>query len=74
MEAVAVANAGKSVRGVAADAGKAVGGAAAADDTTGAGAEEPLHVASAAVISVGQRAPQLPMCETQVRNDQTQAD
>ena len=30
---------------VAADAGKSVRGAAAADDTTGADAEEPMHVA-----------------------------
>ena len=42
---------------VAADAGKSVRGAAAADDTTGAGAEKPVHVAPAAAISVGQRTP-----------------
>ena len=42
---------------VAADAGKSVRGAAAADDTTRAGAEEPMHVAPVAATPVGQRAP-----------------
>ena len=42
---------------VAADAGKSIKGATTADDTTGAGAEKPVHVAPAAAISVGQRAP-----------------
>ena len=35
---------------MAADAGKSVRGAAAADDTRGAGAEEPVHVAPAAFV------------------------
>ena len=74
VEAVVAADAGKSVRGAAAVAGKSVRGAAAADDTTGAGAEEPVHVAPAAAISVGQRAPELPVREIQVRNGYTQAD
>ena len=47
------ADAGKSVRGATADASKSVKGAAAADDTTGVGAEEPVHVAPAATISIG---------------------
>ena len=54
--AVVAAGGGKSVKGVAADAGKSVRGATADDDTTGAGAEEPVHVALATAISVGQRA------------------
>ena len=57
MEAVVAADAGNSVSGAATDAGKSVRGVAAADGTTGADAEDPVHVASAAVISVGQRAP-----------------
>ena len=57
VEIVVAADAGKTVRGAAADAGKSVRGAVAADDTTGAGAKEAVHVAPAAAISVGQRAP-----------------
>ena len=56
VKAVVAADAGKSVRGALVDAGKSVRGATAADDTTGAGAEEPVHVAPAAAISVGRRA------------------
>ena len=56
VEAVVAADAGKPARGAATDAGNPVKDAAAADDTTGAGAEEPVHVAPAAAISVGQRA------------------
>ena len=55
--AVETADAGKPVRAATADAGKSVRGAAAADDTTRTGAEEPVHAAPAAAISVGQRAP-----------------
>ena len=42
---------------VGADAGKTVRGATTADGTTGAGVLEPVHVAPAAAISVGQHAP-----------------
>ena len=45
VDAVVATDEGKSVRGVAADAGKSVRGATSADDTTGVGAEEPMHVA-----------------------------
>ena len=57
VEAVVAADVGKSFRGAVAYAGKSVKGAAAAEDTTGAGVEEPVHVAPAAAITVGQRAP-----------------
>ena len=68
------ANSGGGSGGSSCVAGKSVRGAAAADDTTGAGVGEPVHVAPAAAISCWTARALMPVREIQVRNSYTQAD